>query len=144
MNENWPLWIFASIAKYFDDNISIHLFVDGDKRNTQDQKEWIELYVDGPDIQKMQGGKYKVDVTIHAMVCVIPSDSRYRRHELVGDVQTLFVTIPLKQTDETQFGCLYLTREGRPVTVLPIPPSEGSEIHMTQITGHYETWLEDS
>ena len=147
MNASWPLWIFASIAKYFDTGISVHLHVEGDLRNTSDKSEWVELTIDGPDIKEVQGQRFKVEVSVHAMVCVLPSDSRYRRHELAGSVQALFTTIPLYTYGEdevVQFGCLHLAREGRPIVLFPLPADEGSQIHQTQITGHYETLLEDT
>lgn len=138
MNEHWPRWIFASVAKYFEDNISVHLHVDGDERTTDNLSEWVELYLDGPNFDEICHDVFKVELAIYATICVVPTSSTYRRHVIVGDVASLYVSIPLYKygDDESSFGCLVL--DGTPITIQNLPVPEGINIHKTLITGHYK------
>lgn len=88
INSNWPRWILASTATHFQTVCSdLHLFVEGDVRDTDKYPNYYELRVDGPYIDELSSNTYAVDCTINTLVCAVKNDSNiYTLEDNIGKV----------------------------------------------------------
>lgn len=117
-NRHWPRWVHASIAKHFETILGnqLHLYVEGEKRQTENQENYCELRIDGPDSNQLSPKLFKLNVTIDALIVNIKSDKNSHIHlDFVGLVLTTFtnaITVYRYGTglddDQTELGCLKL------------------------------------
>jgi len=86
---NVTKWIFASIAKHFS---SIpNLYVTGTHRDTSNQKEWVELKIDGPYIKHLSKDYYQLNIEIDAQIYTVQDPNyAFNNLELQGKVLELF------------------------------------------------------
>jgi hypothetical protein len=113
IDPNWSRWIFASIAKHFDDaKQNIPLYIDGQDRTQTPPVEGAELRVNGPFINNPSKGYYllMIDVNILLNVTFSSTDS-YKLWRTLGIFLTAFdIYIPVRKygDDDSLLGCLRL------------------------------------
>lgn len=90
MNKNWPRWVSASFSKHFADHFAaqvppVHLFVEGDDRDTATKKDFAEFRWDGPRIRKLSKGYYRLFVPVN-ILCTSGMDDQqvYRLDDTMG------------------------------------------------------------
>lgn len=85
-NHNWPRWIAASVHKHFrTEVVGLHLFIEGQDRNTNTQKDYAELRVDGPYSHEDAKDQWVFDVEVNSLVCSIPDEmDTHRIYKNVG------------------------------------------------------------
>lgn len=89
MKENWPRWAFASFSKHFATQFAvapaIHLFVEGDDRDTAELKDFAEFRMDGPRIRKLSKGYYRLWVPVNILVqSTMDSEDTHRILRTIG------------------------------------------------------------
>jgi len=91
INPNWARWIQISVLEVFKamaDINNIHLFIEGQERETQDYTEYIELRTDGPHIRKLSKNYYKLDFEINVLfTCHMDSTTMYGPQILAGLIE---------------------------------------------------------
>jgi len=115
-NPNWARWVFASVSKHFDDRRSgIHMFIEGQHRDTRELKDYFELRVDGPTLLEVSKGCWKLRVEVNILATATFDEANYHTiHTLAGIAQAAFTTIEVYkyginiQDDQTFLGCLIL------------------------------------
>lgn len=68
--ENWARWIFASASKHFQaaaDAASIHMYIEGLDRQTDEYPKWWEFRMDGPSVDNRSHNYYRLDVEINML-----------------------------------------------------------------------------
>lgn len=117
-----PRWMLASISRHFDlQKGSYHLFIEGQKRETNKYKEWLELRQDGPYYAKLKPRRWQAYVEINVLVSCSMTDQEYHDiYRMVGLVSTMFGTIgvyrfgPDSIIDTEDFiGCLELVTDNK-------------------------------
>lgn len=87
MNENWPRWIFTSLAKHFDDakgDIADY-HVQGTIRRFNEDVERLEFRATGIDYDEQTDGQYRLSLTVGLLVTVpLDGANNYRIHQLTG------------------------------------------------------------
>lgn len=92
-NPHWERWCHISICKSFDARRqSVKMFVEGFERATEDEPEYIELRIDGPNAQERAKGQWKLSFEVNVLVsCQQNNTNAYRHKELTGLVASMFV-----------------------------------------------------
>jgi hypothetical protein len=116
-NTRWLRWISASIDDWFNTNkdASLVLFREGQERNTQAVPNFIELRVDGPNID-YQSSDWTLAYEINVLIQVSPDKDLNKIKDVQGLVIPLFArSIPVFKygpdpvlDDESQIACLQL------------------------------------
>lgn len=84
MSDNIALWCKASIAKHIKGLMgTIHLHVEGFRRETEHLKEWFELRVTGPKKVRITKEQYKVLYTLDIGIVSISNPNAYRLDSLL-------------------------------------------------------------
>ena len=153
MNENWPRWCFASISKHFDDNRQgIPLFIEGQPRDTRALDAHIELRVDGPEVNELSRGFWRLYFEVNVLVEWKQNDANYHtQHQNVGIVAKIFTCIPVykygtnPQDDGSFVGYLKLLsdwRRGESVEAHNFGVIDvGTRVMQSTVEGHYEMHL---
>jgi hypothetical protein len=113
MNENWPVWIKASIVKHFDSyRGGITLFVEGQKRPATESQERFELRLNGPDYIQTGPKFYTLNAIVDLLITSVSNETNiYRMDALKGIILKAFTSsIPVYKygSDDTLLGCLAL------------------------------------
>lgn len=150
---NLPRWTFASVSKHFDDRKSTaFLFIEGQDSLTNEQRDWLELRMDGPFIQEVSGNFFFLDIEINVLVSAIMNEDNYHViHTLVGIAVAAFTNqIELfklgdnPQDDQSLIGCYLLRSQGREATIIShfgqIDPDK--RLIQASVEGHYRLELE--
>lgn len=98
MNESWPKWVKASIAKYFSSGLPTEKFLlEGDDATLTDDLPRYELRINGPDINKLSKNTFKLEVGINILVVSLKSkEDLYKHEKQVGKALVLFTSnLPL-------------------------------------------------
>ncbi len=101
--EKLSLWIFGSVGKHFDAIAkanNIHMFMEGQKRDTRDLPAFFELRVDGPNIID-RGTVLQLKFTIIITVQVtLDGDDYFKCQRINGYLGNAFWSLlPIYQTD---------------------------------------------
>lgn len=147
---HWPRWIRASCAKYFDTNKGTYtLFVEGEKRDTDEEANLVEFRLDGPDIQEQSRNYYHVYVEINLFVQSVMNDNLWEIDTVLGYFADLFGNINVFRygdgvgDDDSLVGCLRLITSGKEAVLVntfgQVRPD--SQIQQATIEGHFEMWL---
>lgn len=120
INANWSRWVRASCRKHFEDRRqSVHLFFEGDDRDTAELKEHAEFRINGPDIRHPSHNYFELDVAINILVKA-NMNSQNSDNDIVicGIIQAAFTeqirvlklgTGP--DDDQSLLGCLLLRHD---------------------------------
>jgi len=149
-NPNWPRWCFASVSKHFDDRRQgLYMFIEGQKRDTRDLKDFIELRMDGPQITEISKDYWRIYGEVNILVTSAMDNNNYHRiHQNVGIVAAAFTTIRLFKfgtgvdDDQSQWACWYLLQNTEKRHRLDIfhfgKVDVKSEVVQASVEGHYE------
>jgi len=77
INPNWPRWVFASVSKHFIDIIEAtdtKVYVEGDDRNTNEFKTFIEFRMDGPTEKRLTKIESDLRIEISLLVTTMKDD----------------------------------------------------------------------
>lgn len=93
INSSWGRWIYASVCSHFEDyRGSLHMFLEGQHRETDNLQEFFELRVDGPYYQQINKGWWNLIVEVNAIVTVAKSDKDFHAIRFWADfIASLFV-----------------------------------------------------
>src|SRR5689334_21400004 len=121
MHANLARWLTASCAKFINDNRGTYtLFAEGAPRNTKSLNQWVEFRLDGPYIQQVSHGCYRVDVELNILCNVTNQEvDLYAMARMTGYFQALLLdsTIPIYKLagivsyaadDGSLIGCLQI------------------------------------
>lgn len=117
-------WIFASVEGDFGalaDAAVIPMYTEGQKRETNKKKQFIEFRMDGPDNTELSKGFFELAIEINILLTQGQTDTSYHDiYELAGTVQDMFKkTISVfrygdRVNDDDSFvGCLVLQQNLR-------------------------------
>ena len=112
----WGKWLRASINKHFSVASSVHVHIEGMRRETHNKTEWIEIRLDGPIFQEHTHGQYQIDVEVNIAVCVVYSTNAYRVSALMQEMAAAFtqvITIYKYGDDGSVFDYITLTPKGQ-------------------------------
>jgi len=155
-NPNWPRWIFASLSKHFADAMEvakIPLFIEGQYRDTDELKEFVELRMQGPTYRQISKGCWWLRVEINILIQFTMNDKDYHRpHQMVGIVAAAFkdAIIAYKKgkgpdDDQTVLGCLQLLQDSRSREFLETHQfgqiDKKTNIIQAAVEGHYKMIL---
>lgn len=121
---NWSRWIYSSCAKHFNagaEDFSLPCFVEGDERNTDNLKQWIEVRLDGPYMKEVSRNYWRIDVEVNIFIGSV-SDNQY-----MYDLQSLTGKVA------SMFGCIPVTRTGDPIDD---PANDGVQIGILDLKKH--------
>ena len=60
INANWGRWIYASVCDHFETyRDTLHMFLEGQHRETDELQQFFELRVDGPYYTQINKGWWK-------------------------------------------------------------------------------------
>jgi hypothetical protein len=117
INKSWARWIKASVSKHFDDRKeSLVLFIENQHRDTDEEKDFLELRMDGPRCEEVSRDCWKIRVEVNIICQSVMNDMDYHIiDDLVGVAQSAFSNnIPVFRygnrppDDQTFLGCLVL------------------------------------
>jgi hypothetical protein len=152
MKQYLPKWIFASVAKHFDDRKqTLPLFIEGMVRQTNKETNWAEFRLDGPYLTEVSRGQWYIEIEVNVLVeSATNTQDAYIYLKNVGIMAAAFTkTIKVFRLgdeagdDGSLVGCLILKQEYREKLVI----SHFGETHpnekqrQSQIEGHYEMYL---
>jgi hypothetical protein len=154
MNTNWPRWLVSSIVTHFDQSLSYKTFVEAEPRTTWEDKDFIEIRVDGPIFNQLDSSIWRAVLEVNILVqAAIDFQNLHKIHTMVGEVAVAFTTgIQLykygggPQDSQAHFGCLSLLQnlQNREKLVIShfgqIAPDRLLQ-HAT-VEGHFEVHLE--
>ena len=91
-HEAWMRWIYSSINTHFQNNKGgLPMYFEGDERTLQDEAEFYELRIDGPDILETQKDCFFLDVQVNVLVQTHMNDKRlYNLPKAAGPVIKAF------------------------------------------------------
>lgn len=142
----WSRYIVASIAKHITTQITgVHVYIEGQKRDTRAQTTWIEVRIDGPWIRRTGPSTYSIRVEVDVLCNVAKTSDAYKIQDLIGLVQAALdqsiVLYTYGETEVTQLGCLQQEGDIETTQFGQLNP----EIEVTQATvmSEYRTQLED-
>jgi len=92
INANWGRWIYASVCDHFETyRDTLHMFLEGQLRETDELQQFFELRVDGPYYQQINKGWWKLIVEVNAIITVAKNDTDFHAIRLWTDfVASLF------------------------------------------------------
>ena len=151
-NPNWDRWILASVSDHFKINVqdvfSLKEFVEGQPRDTNKNKQWFEVRMDGPFCKEQQKNQWLLVMEINCLVSTSMDDFDFHTHrQNTGNVASGFESCinvyrygdgPLD--DQSLLGVLKLRKglEGRVVTTHFGQIDPIVKMQQTTIEGHYE------
>jgi len=158
-NPNWPRWIFATVSKHFlakAQEAGLHLFIEGQHRDTRKRKDFLELRLDGPTLLEPSKGCWILRIEVNILIQSTMDDKNYHRiHQNVGVAAAAFnpaITVYKYgnnlQDDATFVGCLQLiqNRETRDFLEInhfgQIDPK--TNLMQASVEGHYKMVLQTS
>lgn len=119
MNKDWPRWIYSSVAVHFNDRKEdIALYFDRYDRDT----DWAEFRLDGPFIEELSIGFWRVELTVNILITSFIGDDDYKIHRMVGTIGEAF----------TDICCYRYGDDDSYLGSLSIVPTLGSKINITQ------------
>lgn len=73
INVNWSRWIKISVLKVFQTMATangIHMFIEGQDRETQEHVEYFEVRIDGPHIKEISHDYFKLGVEVNILFSI--------------------------------------------------------------------------
>lgn len=94
MRKHWPRWAYASFSKHFADHFTannLHLFVEGDDRDTALREKFCEFRMDGPRIRPVGRRRWEIFVPVNILVQTSMNDTNVYQHQTnIGIAQSGF------------------------------------------------------
>ena len=124
-NKNWSRWVHASVGNHFVNHFaaeSIPLFIEGQHRDTNTEKDFGELRIDGPTLTEVSKDCWLFRVEVNMLLTSVMDDSNYHRiQQTVGIAQAGYTRMNVYKygngpdDDQSFLGCLKLLqgRSGR-------------------------------
>ena len=154
VQQQWPRWIFASVSRHFADRRGgLTLFIEGQPRDTRDEKDFLELRQDGPYITEVSKGYYRLYIEINVLVqSSMDAEDYHRIHDDVGIAAAAFTNgISVFKfgdrvgDDDSFVGCLILIGDPRGKERIQISHFGQIEpklsLMQATVEGHYEMKL---
>ena len=150
INQNWTRWIIASIQNYFNVNRQgITLFVEGTPRDTREEKDFMELRIDGPHYTELSKDYWLLKLDVNILFQSTQDEHDFHRiHKNMGKILTIFTDIPIYKygdgvdDDDSLLGCLQLIQDaqGREPILAPLLGQIKPEVPIMQgmIEGHFK------
>jgi len=90
VNKSWARWIKASVSKHFDDRREdLTLFIENQHRDTDEEKDFLELRMDGPRCHEVSKDQWKIRVEINILCQSVMNDTDYHIiDDIVGIAQS--------------------------------------------------------
>ena len=127
INQNWHRWIFASVAKYFDDNKGqFPLYIEGQDPLPEELNERAELRINGPFFNETSKNIFQLSIDINLLLNVSFNDEdSHRQFRIAGYFQQKFAKAikvykygDTDDDDGSYLGCLIMKNyRGDDVTV---------------------------
>ena len=155
MDKNWARWIFASVTKFFEDGISIPVFVEGMDRETKDLKDFAEIRIDGPWFNELSAGYWKIYIEVNILIQSIMGDKNLHRfYDSIGDVNDAFQTcisvykhpdVNSQNGDGSFFECFKLAEDRYDREVIKTSNfgqvDKNVKLQQATVEAHYEMYL---
>lgn len=155
LRSNWPRWIVASVAQWFDANRQgLPMFMEGED-HLENQSNYIELRVDGPYVLETSRGFYQMLVEINVFVASAKnSEDLYKIYRDCGTVVACFAgAIGVFKLgdgiddDQSLLGCLVMVRSGDQREALRVSHfgqvAATTPIMRSSVEGHYHMELHE-
>lgn len=101
--------IFAALGSHLQTTLSLPVFFENSDRDAAIKKatlEFVEVRVDGPNIDEVSCGSYDIEVPVDLLLCIEKTSNVLRPRTLMGEcAQALNVPIPVISNSLT-LGCL--------------------------------------
>ncbi len=141
MNSNWPRWIYASASKIFQamaDAYPVHLFLEGTKRRTDTQSNFIEFRMQGPRITEISNNFFRLDVEINILYSVTIGTDFHLPYKLAGKIVETMGDICVYKWNDGDAFLSVLTLKRQPVIVSHFGQARAdTEIVQGTIEGSY-------
>lgn len=113
-NENWPRNITSSAMDYLDSNLDGKIYIEGEDRDTNTVREYVELRVDGPWAVALPDDYWLLTFDVNVLCVVSNKDNLYRMQDLTGKVAKLLATnISITDSNLVELGCATLNTKRR-------------------------------
>jgi len=156
MRTHWPRWAFASFSKHFANQFAadppLHLFVEGDDRDTARKKDFAEFRMDGARIREMSKGYFRLYIPVNILVqSTMDSRDTHRIYRSVGKAVAAFTdTIAIYKLgtdpvidDSTQLVCMTLIKDK--LNELKVnhfgQVDTTTRLQQATVEGHYEGFI---
>jgi hypothetical protein len=115
-NPSWTRWTHASVGDHFDSLKGAYpLFIEGQHRDTDEDKNFFELRVDGPRLTETSKDCWKLRIEVNILIQTVMNETDYHLHQdMIGQMQAAFTSIPCFRygnrpgDDDAQIGCYIL------------------------------------
>jgi len=155
INQDWPRWTVASIAKHFNANRGDYpLYIEGDDRDTNELRIFRELRFDGPFIKNPSRGLYYLDIEVNILIQAhMDPEDLYAGLKAVGIFATAFTNVIKAyrygggaNDDDTLLGC-YRLKSSRTNDSIDIGQfgiiRQDTRLTQYTIEGHYRMELQE-
>lgn len=151
INANWARWILASASDHFETGRdSIPFYMEGADFSSENDDQWVEFRLDGPDIKQISYNYWRFDIEINLLVSsVMDHEDFHKQVKLVGQFANLVNVIQIYKygnqvgDDDSFIGCLELRKDLDEVVVISnfgkIRPD--TRLIQSTIEGHYQMFL---
>lgn len=155
MVQHWNRWLFASVSRHFSDHRqTLPIFIEGQHRDTRNERDFMELRMDGPQYTELTKGNWHLYLEVNVLVQSIMDDVNYHRVERgIGIAVQAFTDILVykygNQVEDTGdfLGCLKLIQDVRSRERIQVyrfgQIEEGVKLEQASIEGHYEMNLDE-
>ena len=111
-----PKWIQLSVCKHFTDIITtLHVFVEGQERRTNQKSDWCELRVDGPWLRQYTRTDLGVYTEVNSLISTFIDDTNVAKEATnIGLVLAAFTDLTIYKygsevaDDGSVVGCMQL------------------------------------
>jgi len=146
INENWSRWIFASLSKHFSENISLHVFIEGQHRSTKTMLDFCEFRMDGPHYSNTSKGFWTAEVEVNILITSTITGDFHKIHRNIGDVIKAFTGVKIYEYGDSGnlLTCMNIVPVSRGKDVLvnhfgQLEPSK--ELMQATVDGKYRAEL---
>jgi hypothetical protein len=157
MKQHWPRWIYASMSKHFNTEMTgtgLKVFLEGTDRDTDDLGlEHVEFRQDGPRIRELNANEYWVWVAINILFKSSMDGTNFHNKyvmagkvvEAFSDTITLFKLGDGPDDDDSAFGCMVLQDRPNGIQVNHFGQIEQSlRVEQGTVEAHYIAYLTET
>ena len=154
MNSNWPRWIFASVTDHFS-STGYKTFVEGEPRETWEEKDFIEVRMDGPYFIQLDSSSWEAMIEVNVLVqSSMDFTNLHKIHTMCGVVASAFAGNSIQVfkygvnvgDDQTLLGCLQLLQDKRDRQLLVISHfgqlAPDKLLQQASVEGHFKITLD--
>ena len=152
MNSNWPRWIFASVTNHFSAT-GYKTFVEGEPRDTWEEKDFIEVRMDGPYFLQFDSSTWEAIIEVYILIqSAMDFSNLHKIHSMCGIVASAFTSsIQVFKygietyDDQSLIGCLQLIQDKRDRQLLTISHfgqlAPDKLLQQAAVEGHFKITL---